>query len=126
MEHYQKLIIVSHHPFYSHQKQEPFCGACKTYTKPSTFDKYVIKFVSTANSIPSFEFAHEYVKNNKQIKYFKFICWAYQIPHLKFMGRTRFKFDEFTKPFQYLYYLKQYASTAYLGTYLDFLVFTHS
>ena len=37
----------------------------KTYTKPSTFVKYVIKFVGTANLIPKFEFVEEYVKNNE-------------------------------------------------------------
>ena len=109
-----------------HQRQGPFCGACKTYTKPSTFDKYVIKFVGTANPIPNFEFVGEYVKDNKQIKCFKFILGAYQTPHLEFVSHTRFKFDEIAKPSKYLYYLEQYASTAYLSTYLDFLVFTHT
>ena len=55
-----------------HRKQGPFCGAHKTYKKPSTFDKYVTKFLGTANPIPNFGFADKYVKNNKQIKYFKF------------------------------------------------------
>ena len=86
----------------------------------------MIKFVGTANPITNFEFAEEYVKNNKRIKYFKFIFWAYQIPHLKFVSHTRFEFDDIAKPFKYLYYLEQYASTAYLGTYLDFLVVTQS
>jgi len=31
-----------------------------------------------------------------------------------------------SQTFQYLYFLEQYASTAYLGTYLDFLVVTQS
>ena len=94
--------------------------------KTSTFDKYVIKFIGTANLIPNFEFVEEYVKNNKQIKCFKFIFRTYQIPHLEFVSCTRFKFDEIAKPSKYLYYLEQYVSTAYLGTYLDFLVFTQS
>ena len=51
--------------------------AHKTYTKASTFVKYVIKFASTANPIKNFELAQEYVKNNKQIKYFKFFSGAY-------------------------------------------------
>ena len=55
----------------THRSQGPFCGACTTYKKPSTFDKYVTKFLGTANPIPNFEFADKYVKNNKQIKYFK-------------------------------------------------------
>jgi hypothetical protein len=86
----------------------------------------VIKFVGTANPIPNFEFAEEYVKNNKQIKCFKFIFEAYRTPHLEFVSHTRFKFDEIAKPSKYLYYLEQYASTAYLSTYLDFLAFTQS
>ena len=53
-----------------HRRQRSFCGARKTYTKPSTFVKYVIKFVGTANPIPNFEFVEEYVKNNKRIKYY--------------------------------------------------------
>ena len=110
----------------AHWRQEPFCGACKTYTKPSTFVKYMIKFVGTANPITNFKFAEEYVRNNKQIKYFKFIFRAYQIPHLEFVSHTGFECDEIAKPFKYLYYLEQYASTAYLATYLDFLVVTQS
>ena len=86
----------------------------------------MIKFVGTANPITNFEFAEEYVKNNKRIKYFKFIFWAYQIPHLEFVSHTNFEFDEITKPFKYLYYLEQYVSTVYLATYLDFLVVTQS
>ena len=61
--------------------------------KPSTFDKYVTKFLGTANPIPNFEFADKYVKNNKQIKYFKFIFWAYRITHLEFVSHARFKFS---------------------------------
>ena|ERR1700683_3331017 len=45
----------------SHQRQEPFCGAHKTYTNPSTFVKYMLKFT---NPITNFKFAEEYVKNN--------------------------------------------------------------
>ena len=60
----------------SHRRQGPFCGARKTYKKPSTFDKYVTKFLGTVNPIPNFEFADKYVKNNKQIEYFKFIFWS--------------------------------------------------
>ena len=86
----------------------------------------MIKFVGTANPITNFEFAEEYAKNNKQIKYFKFIFRAYRIPHLEFISHTRFEFDEIAKPFKYLYYLEQYASTAYLGTYLEFLAVTQS
>jgi hypothetical protein len=85
----------------------------------------VTKFLGTANPIPNFEFADKYVKNNKQIKYFKFIFWAYRITHLEFVSHARFKFDEITKPFKYLY-LVQPASTAYLSTYLIFLVITQS
>jgi len=87
-----------------HRRQRSFCGARKTYTKPSTFVKYVIKFVGTANPIPNFEFVEEYVKNNKRIKYFKFFFRAYRIPHLEFVSHARFEFDEIAKPFKYLYY----------------------
>jgi hypothetical protein len=87
-----------------HRRQRSFCGARKTYTKPSTFVKYVIKFVGTANPIPNFEFVEKYVKNNKRIKYFKFFFRAYRIPHLEFVSHARFEFDEIAKPFKYLYY----------------------
>src|SRR6202050_714910 len=89
---------------YLHWRQEPLCGARKTYTKPSTFVKYMIKFVGTANPITNFKFAEEYVRNNKQIKYFKFIFRAYRIPHLEFVSHTGFECDEIAKPFKYLYY----------------------
>ena len=49
----------------THWRQEPFLVACKTYTKPSTFVKYVIKFVSGANPIANSKFEEQYVKNNK-------------------------------------------------------------
>ena len=44
--------------------QEPFLVACKAYTKPSTFDKYVIKLVST-NPITNSKFVEQYATNNK-------------------------------------------------------------
>ena len=47
------------------RRQEPFLVAHKTYTKPSTFVKYVIKLVGTANPIADSKFAEEYVMNNK-------------------------------------------------------------
>ena len=49
----------------SHQRQEPFLVAHKTYTKPSTFVKYVIKLVGAANPIADSKFVEEYVMNNK-------------------------------------------------------------
>jgi len=49
----------------SHRRQEPFLVARKTYTKPSTFVKYAIKFVSGANVIANSKFAEQYAKNNK-------------------------------------------------------------
>ena len=48
-----------------HWRQEPFCADHKPYAKLSTFVKYVIKFVGRENPITNFEFAEEYVKNNK-------------------------------------------------------------
>ena len=48
-----------------HQRQEPFLVACKTYTKPSTFVKYVIKLVGATNPIADSKFVEEYVMNNK-------------------------------------------------------------
>jgi hypothetical protein len=80
----------------------------------------VTKFANTPNPITKFELAQEYVKSNKRIKYFKFIFGAYQILHLEFVSYAEFEYDELPKPFQYLYYLEQYASTADLTTYLDF------
>ena len=76
--------------------------ACKTYTKASTFVKYVIKFASTANPIKNFELAQEYVKNNERIKYFKFFSGAYQIPHLEFVSHAAFEYDKLAKPFKFL------------------------
>ena len=48
-----------------HQRQQPFLVAHKTYTKSSTFVKYVIKLVGTANPIADSKFVEEYVMNNK-------------------------------------------------------------
>jgi hypothetical protein len=109
-----------------HRRQGPICTAHKTYAKPSTFVKYAIKFAGSANSITNFELAEEYVRNNKRIKYFKFFVRAYQIPHLEFVSHAAFECAEIAKPFIYLYYLEQYASTAYLDTYLDFFMVTQS
>jgi len=47
--------------------QGPFCVDRKIY---AAFVKYVIKLVGTANPITNFEFAEQYVKNNKRNKYF--------------------------------------------------------
>ena len=82
--------------------------------------------MGSANSITNFELAKEYVRNNKRIKYFKFFVRAYQIPHLEFVSHAAFECAEIAKPFIYLYYLEQYASTAYLDTYLDFFMVTQS
>src|SRR6202050_5285443 len=107
-----------------HWRQEPFCGARKTYMKPSTFVKYTIKFVGTANPITNFKFAEEYVKNNKQTKYLIFNFLAYPIPNLDYVSHTRFNCVVTTKPFKYLNYEEDYVSTAYLTTYLDFVMAT--
>ena len=48
-----------------HRRQEPFLVARKTYTKPSTFVKYVIKLMGAANPIADSKFVEEYVMNNK-------------------------------------------------------------
>jgi hypothetical protein len=47
------------------RRQEPFLVTHKTYTKPSTFVKYVIKIVGVANPIADSKFVEEYVMNNK-------------------------------------------------------------
>ena len=39
-----------------HWRQEPFCADRKTYTKPSAFVKYVIKYACTANLVTKFKF----------------------------------------------------------------------
>ena len=95
-------------------------------TKPiqnfSTFVKYVIKFVGGANPITNFEFAEEYVKNNKQNTYLIFIFLSYPIPNLDYVSHTRFNCAVIAKPFRYLNYEEDYVSTAYLTTYLDFVV----
>ena len=48
-----------------HWRQEPFLVTHKTYTKPSTFVKYVIKLVGATNPIADSKFVEEYVMNNK-------------------------------------------------------------
>ena len=53
------------HTHSRHRRQEPFWVGHKTYTKLSTFVKYVIKFGSTANPITNSKFVEEYVVNNK-------------------------------------------------------------
>jgi hypothetical protein len=94
---------------------------CKTYAKPSTFVKYVIKFVGRANPITNFEFVEEYAKNNKQNKYLIFIFLAYPIINLDYVSHTRFNCVVITKPFKYE---EGYVSTAYLTTYLDCIMAT--
>jgi len=64
------LLGSESRPFFSfftitHWRQESFLVACKTYTKPSTFVKYVIKLVGTANPIANSKFVEQYVMNNK-------------------------------------------------------------
>src|SRR6266481_2679727 len=105
-----------------HQRQEPFCVDRKTYAKLSTFVKYVIKFVCRANPITNFEFAEEYVKKNKRNTYLIFIFLPYPIPNLDYVSHTRFNCVVIAKPFRYLNYEEDYVSTAYLTTYLDFVV----
>src|ERR1700685_3473662 len=97
-----------------HRRQEPFCGACKTYMKPSTFVKYMIKFVGTANPITNFKFVEEYAKNNKRNRYLIFIFLVYPIPNLDYVSHTRFDCVVIAKPFKYLNYEEDYVSTAYL------------
>jgi hypothetical protein len=46
-------------------RQKPFLVAHKTYTKPSTFVKYVIKLVGAVNPIANSKFVEGYVMNNK-------------------------------------------------------------
>src|SRR5258705_12545860 len=85
-----------------------------------------IKFVGRANPITNFEFVEEYVKNNKPKKNLIFIFLAYPIPNLDYVSHTRFNCVVITKPFRYLNYEEDYVSTAYLTTYLDFVVATQS
>src|SRR6202034_4864027 len=92
----------------------------------STFFKYMIRFVGTANPITHFKFAEEYVKNNKQNKFLIFNFLAYPIPNLDYVSHTRFNCVVIAKPFKYLNYEEGYVSTAYLTTYLDFVVATQS
>jgi len=70
----------------------------KTYAKPSTYIKYVAKYVGTANPITNFEFVEQYVKNNKQNNYLKCIFLAYPIPNLDYVSHTRFNAAETVKP----------------------------
>src|ERR1700683_1032327 len=94
--------------------------------KPSTFVKYMIKFVGTANPITNFKLAKEYAKNNKPNKYLIFIFLAYPIPNLDYVSHTRFNCVVIAKPFKYSNYEEDYVSTAYLITYLHFVAATQS
>jgi len=49
-------------PWCTHWRQEPFCAGHKTYTKPSAFVKYGIKYACTANLVTNFKFTEEYVQ----------------------------------------------------------------
>src|SRR5258705_11289080 len=109
-----------------HRRQEPFCVDRKTYAELSAFVKYVIKFVGGTNPITNFEFVEEYVKNNKPNKYLIFIFLAYPLPNLDYVSHTRFNCVVIAKPFRYSNYEEDYVSTAYLTTYLDFVVATKS
>jgi hypothetical protein len=80
--------------------------------------------VSTANPITNFKFAEEYVENNKQNKYLILNFLAHPVPNLDFVSHTRFNCVVVTKPFKYLNYEEGYVSTAYLTTYLDFVMAT--
>ena len=84
----------------------------------------MIEFVGTANPITNFEFAEEYVKNNKQNKYFKIMFLEYPILNLDYVRHMWFNCAVTTKLFKYLNYEEDYVSTAYLTTYLDFVVAT--
>jgi hypothetical protein len=68
----------------------------------------------------------EYVEDNKQNKYLIFIFLAHPIPNLDYLSCARFNCVVITKPFEYLNYEEDYVSTAYLTTYLDFVVATQS
>jgi hypothetical protein len=103
-----------------HRRQGPLCGARKTYTKPSTFVKYVIKFVGTTNPITNFKFVEEYVENNKQSKYLIFNFLAHPIPNSDYVSHARFNCVVIAKPFKYLNYEEDYVSTAYLGNVTGF------
>jgi hypothetical protein len=56
----ERLRIQSHT-----RDKNPFLVACKTYIKPSTFVKYVIKLVGATNPIANSKFVEQYVMNNK-------------------------------------------------------------
>ena len=86
----------------------------KTYAKLSTFVKYVIKFVGSANPITNFEFAEEYVKYHKRNTYLIFIFLPYPIPNLDYVSHTRFNCVVITKSFGYLNYEEVYVSTAHI------------
>ena len=55
-----------------------------------------------------------------------FTFLPYPIPNLDYVSHTRFKCVVITKPFRYLNYEEDYVGTAYLTTYLDFVVATQS
>ena len=85
-----------------------------------------MKFMGRENPITNFEFAEEYAKNNKQNTYLIFVFLAYPIPNLDYVSHTRVNCVVIAKPFRYLNYGKDYVSTAYFTTYLDFVVATQS
>ena len=60
---------LGHH----HQRQESFLVAHKTYTKPFTFVKYVIKLVGATNPIANSKLVKQYAMNNTANQIFR-IC----------------------------------------------------
>ena len=48
---YLTKYVEAYEARYMHRRQRSFCGARKTYTKPSTFVKYVIKFVHPSHCL---------------------------------------------------------------------------
>jgi hypothetical protein len=121
--HFEIAVAI---PVGIHRRQEPFCVDHKTYANLSTFVKYVIKFVGRANPITNFEFVKEYAKNIKRNIYLIFIFLPYSIQNLDYVSHARFNCVVIAKSFRYLNYEEDYVSTAYLTTYLDFVVATWS
>ena len=47
-----KKVIKKENFLHQHGRHGPFCVACKTYTKSSTYVKYVMKFANITNLMP--------------------------------------------------------------------------
>ena len=86
----QYWLSTTDHKHQNQTRKADYTGGKNSFAKLSAFVKYVIKFLGRANPVTNFEFAEEYVKNNKQNTYLIFVFLPYPIPNLDYVSHTRF------------------------------------